>query len=565
MKKLLTILITAFFAISASGQLSLINVGTTAGDGTGDTLRTAFRKTNLGITQINTNTGNILLRLPIADTTLMLTKYARKASPTFTGLLTTPSLKVGTVKTGSQVAQLDSITTDGTSIYFYNGATILSAVPGTGSATWGTISGTLADQVDLKNALDLKAPLASPTFTGTVSGITAAMVSAMSTSHVANAITSTNISNWNTSYNWGDHSAAGYALSSALSGYVPTSRTVNGHLLTGNVSVTAADVSLGNVTNESKETMFTSPTLTGTVTLPATTSIGDVSDTEIGYVNGLNGTAASRQNINDSLAVYLAGATTGIALADSTGNAEGNYMTRQGTRQEISDSINLALAGAETGIALADSTGNAAGNYMTRENYLTYSSQSNLLKTLKNFGVGIKALPVGFTYVSGTYTLSENRIYTVLTYLNRGEPITGAKWYSNVAGDFVADSINAFNGVALYKCDAAGTTSTKVAVSANNANIWRAQVQTIASAAFTSQYVATEGYHYIAFMYNYTEQTVAPKIYGDTGLHLTLINNLVSDSKDVVGYVGTQATFPDTIAASSITGLTNGLPFILLY
>jgi hypothetical protein len=35
------------------------------------------------------------------------------------------------------------------------------------STTWGSITGTLSSQVDLQTALDLKAPLASPTFTGT--------------------------------------------------------------------------------------------------------------------------------------------------------------------------------------------------------------------------------------------------------------------------------------------------------------------------------------------------------------------------------------------------------------
>lgn len=45
-----------------------------------------------------------------------------------------------------------------------------------GSATWGTITGTLSAQTDLQGVLDSKAPLASPTFTGTVSGITKSMV-----------------------------------------------------------------------------------------------------------------------------------------------------------------------------------------------------------------------------------------------------------------------------------------------------------------------------------------------------------------------------------------------------
>lgn len=47
-------------------------------------------------------------------------------------------------------------------------------IPGTvaGGATWGTITGTLSSQTDLQNALNLKAPLASPTFTGTVTAPT---------------------------------------------------------------------------------------------------------------------------------------------------------------------------------------------------------------------------------------------------------------------------------------------------------------------------------------------------------------------------------------------------------
>jgi len=37
-----------------------------------------------------------------------------------------------------------------------------------GGGTWGSITGTLSSQTDLQSALDLKAPLASPTFTGTI-------------------------------------------------------------------------------------------------------------------------------------------------------------------------------------------------------------------------------------------------------------------------------------------------------------------------------------------------------------------------------------------------------------
>lgn len=43
---------------------------------------------------------------------------------------------------------------------------IVSSTGGGGAATWGTIGGDLADQTDLQAELDLKAPLASPAFTG---------------------------------------------------------------------------------------------------------------------------------------------------------------------------------------------------------------------------------------------------------------------------------------------------------------------------------------------------------------------------------------------------------------
>lgn len=90
--------------------------------------------------------------------------------------------------------------------------------------------------VNVQNAINEldqeKAPLASPTFTGTVGGITATMVGL---GNVTNESKSTMF----------------------------TSPTFTGTV----IGVTASMVGLGNVTNESKATMFTSPTFTGNVTL----------------------------------------------------------------------------------------------------------------------------------------------------------------------------------------------------------------------------------------------------------------------------------------------------------
>lgn len=60
---------------------------------------------------------------------------------------------------------------------------------------------------------------------------------------------------------------------------VPNTRTINGHALSANVTVTKADVGLGNVTNESKATMFTSPAFTGAPTAP--TAAGGTNTTQI--------------------------------------------------------------------------------------------------------------------------------------------------------------------------------------------------------------------------------------------------------------------------------------------
>ena len=169
--------------------------------------------------------------------------------------------------------KIDSITSTAGDIKFWSGGAALTAVPGVGSGTWGAITGTLANQIDLALALSLKADLNSPIFTG----------------------------------------------APVVPGYVPTSRTVNGHALTGNVTVTATDVGLGNVTNESKATMFTNPTFTvgittpaiiiGAITLTATgTELnvlhnipGTLTSTELGYSDGV--TSSIQNQLNAKLAV----------------------------------------------------------------------------------------------------------------------------------------------------------------------------------------------------------------------------------------------------------------------
>jgi hypothetical protein len=70
-------------------------------------------------------------------------------------------------------------------------------------------------------------------------------------------------------------------------------QSINGK--TGVVTLTASDVSLGNVTNESKSTMFTNPTFTGIVSAPTPTSTDNTTKVATtafvknqGYITGIN-------------------------------------------------------------------------------------------------------------------------------------------------------------------------------------------------------------------------------------------------------------------------------------
>lgn len=201
---------------------------------------------------------------------------------------------------------------------------------------------------NIQTQLNAKAPIANPNFTGTVrvnttdTLATRAYVRAeggsggsmtypgagipLSTGSAWGTSITNNSTNWNTAYSWGNHASAGYALTSALSSYVPITRTVNAKALSANITITASDVGLGNVTNESKATMFTSPTFTTAVNLPSIITIGGTalapSITELNYTDNLTSNVQTQinninANLNDSTTFdyEISAQTTSYTLA----------------------------------------------------------------------------------------------------------------------------------------------------------------------------------------------------------------------------------------------------------
>lgn len=138
-----------------------------------------------------------------------------------------------------------------------------------------------------------KAPLASPTFTGTVGGITKSMVGLGNVD---------NTSDVNKPISTATQTALNSKEATITAG--TTAQYYRGDKSWQTLNSTA--VGLGNVTNESKATMFTSPTFTGTVTLPSTTSIGTVSSTELGYLDGVTSAIQTQLNTKAVTTTYTA-------------------------------------------------------------------------------------------------------------------------------------------------------------------------------------------------------------------------------------------------------------------
>jgi hypothetical protein len=154
-------------------------------------------------------------------------------------------------------------------------------------------------------ALGTKAPIDSPTFTGTVAGITKSMVGLSNVD---------NTSDTNKPISSATQTALDAKLSSSTASttYAPIANPA----FTGTVSgVTKSMVGLGSVDNTSDtakpvstaqqtaldlKANLSGPTFTGTVTLPSTTSIGNTSATEIGYLDGVTSSIQTQLDAKDS-------------------------------------------------------------------------------------------------------------------------------------------------------------------------------------------------------------------------------------------------------------------------
>lgn len=221
--------------------------------------------------------------------------------------------------------------------------------PATGSAVWGGISGTLSDQTDLNTALGLKAPIASPTFTGTVTIPAGASISGYLTTATA-ASTYATISSVSLKANTASPTFTGTVT-------IPSGASIAGYLTTASASTTYAPIASPTFTGDPKAptpatadndtsiatTAFVkaqgyapiaSPTFTGTVTIPAGASIS-------GYltVTAANGNYAP-------IASAIPGGSTGQVLTKvSSANYDSAWTTPVvGDRYSTASTTTLSIS-----------------------------------------------------------------------------------------------------------------------------------------------------------------------------------------------------------------------------
>jgi hypothetical protein len=191
------------------------------------------------------------------------------------------------------------------------------------SATIGDVSNTELQYLNgvtsaVQTQIDAKAPLASPTFTGTVglpeNTISESMMAddSVGTNQIINlAVTN------------GKIAADAVTEGKIADGSVTSAKIATGTIVNEDISSTA-EIAQSKIANLGEDlglkAPLESPTFIGTVVLPSTTSIGDISSTELGYVNGvtssiqtqIDGKQATVANVSDVEIGYLDGVTSSI-------------------------------------------------------------------------------------------------------------------------------------------------------------------------------------------------------------------------------------------------------------
>ena len=465
-----------------------------------------------------------------------------------------------------------------------------------GSSAWGAITGTLSNQTDLNSALNLKANIASPTFTGTVGGITASMVGLGNVENTA-------ISTWAGSSNiltvgtigtgtWNATTIADGKIASALTG-----KTYNGLTLTSNATGFSVAGGTTSKTLTLNNTLSFSGTDASTLNIGAGGTLGshafisslapsDITSVTTASIIGRN-TAGT--GVAEILSTSTVRSLLSISNVDNTSDANKPVSTAEQTALNLKANIaSPTFTGTVSGIT---ATMVGLGNVTNESKATMFSSPtftgtvSGVTATHVGLGnvnntndankpvstaqqtaldlklgdnttfIGYQALGSPFLtetlgetiQVSNTSTaMVDGQIKFTAVYLPKAATITGIRLYVRVLGVYTGDNNNR---VGLYSYSAG--VLTLVASSANSAILWTSAANAFQTIAFSSTYAASAGIYFVGFLYNNSVQTTAPSLASGVALNnLTMATLGFTNSAKLYGTAnGTDLTTPKNMSA----------------
>jgi len=217
---------------------------------------------------------------------------------------------------------------------------------GGGGGTWGSITGTLSAQTDLQSALDLKAPLTSPTFATSITGsyLTASQLLATDASkNIVSLAVATYPSLTELTYLKGVTSAIQTQLNAKQAtislGAIGASPNANGATLTGAVlNLEPASASFGGIMTTSTQTIAGAKTFSSSLVASAAFSVGGAgafSSSSAGLLIG-----------GGSTIFYVAGVSTGTSSTLTTGIVSARFIVGTSTVTTFTSGTHPLIVGA---------------------------------------------------------------------------------------------------------------------------------------------------------------------------------------------------------------------------
>ena len=321
------------------------------------------------------------------------------------------------------------------------------------------------------NSLALKAPLASPTLTGTPLAPTASSgtntTQIATTQFVTSAVNAVSfslegLSNTNiislsdnellqydsSSSKWINRTIAelGLATSSSLTSH--TGSTNNPH------SVTKTQVGLGNVDNESKTTMFSGPTFTGTVTIPTpASSDNSTKAASTAFVKAQGYITSSSVSISNATDAHLSSISDGEILIYD--NSDSRFENRT-----------LSEAGIASASSLTSHTGSTSNPHSVSAAQVGLGNVTNESKATMFASPTFTGNPIATTQTAGNNT---TRLATTAFVTTAVGNVTASNvGLGNVTNESKSTMFTSpvFTGSPTAPTQSSGDNSTKVATTA---------------------------------------------------------------------------------------------------